>query len=105
MSMSYRREPLAKALPNLPIPGQLPINGSRGRPLPPYQGQIYTSSCKLWSITFEMIYQYYYLRVDSLAVAEVIFHKLLGWANDLQEGVNRGEYTSDGATNLQYCYP
>ncbi|PVH91248.1 hypothetical protein DM02DRAFT_664202 [Periconia macrospinosa] len=82
MSMSYRREPLAKSLPNLPIPGEPSGNGSTSRPLPSYQ-EGYAFVCRLWAITFEMNYQYFYTGAVTLPAAELLFHKLLAWADDL----------------------
>ncbi|PVH99956.1 hypothetical protein DM02DRAFT_563840, partial [Periconia macrospinosa] len=104
MSMSYRIEPLVKLPPSLPIPGDLSAEGLCSRPLPPYQGQAYTSVCKLWSIAFEMNYQYFYGRVVSLAAAERIFQKLLAWADDLQEGVRRNEQNPHGVTPLHIWF-
>jgi hypothetical protein len=103
--MSYHSEPFAKLPPSLPIPGDLSAEDSCGRPLPPYQGPIYTFVCKLWSITFEMNYQYYCEDVVSLAAAELIFQKLLAWSDDLQEGVRRKEHSPSGVNNLQYDIP
>lgn len=100
--MSYHSEPFAKLPPSLPIPGDLYAEGSCGRPLPPYQGQVYTFVCKLWSITFEMNRQYFYERVASLAAAELIFQKLLAWADDLQECVQRKDHSPDRVINHQY---
>ena len=105
MSMSYRREPFVKIPPKLPIPGDPTSNSTIDRPLPPYQGEVYTYVCKLWLVTFEMNYQYFYIGVTVLPAAELIFQKLLGWADSLQEGVKRQEYTPDGVTNLQYELP
>lgn len=103
--MSYRRKPFVKIPPKLPVPGDSSTYGSINRTLPLYQGKVYTHVCKLWLVAFEMNYQYFYENVMVLPAAEIIFHKLLGWADNLQEGTKRGEHTPDGVTNLQYEVP
>ncbi|KAH7128719.1 hypothetical protein B0J11DRAFT_525585 [Dendryphion nanum] len=104
LSMSYRRKPFAETRPNLPMPGESSTEGLKGRPLPYYQGQIYTSVCKLWSIAFEMNCQYFCKDVVSLTTAELIFQRLLAWADDLQGDIKRGKHTADGVTNLHIWF-
>jgi hypothetical protein len=107
MSMSYQKEPFVRLPPKLPIPGDLSADDSVNRPLPPYQGPVFTFVCKLWLIAFEMNYHYFYKRAVSLHTAEFIFQRLLAWADDLQEGMKRGRHTPHGIINIQYAslYP
>lgn len=47
--------------------------------------------------------RYSHGRIVPLPVTELIFQKLLAWADGLQEGAKRGELTPDGVFNLQYA--
>jgi len=100
--MSYHRKSFVKIPPNLPIPSDSSAESSINRPLPLYQSQAYTFICKLWLIAFEMNYQYFHEGVVLLPAAEIIFQKLLAWADGLRDDTKRGEYTPDGVVNLQY---
>jgi hypothetical protein len=102
MSMSYRSDPFVKMPPGLPMPGDLFVEGSTGRSLPPYQGSIYTFVCKFWSIAYKMNCQYFHKGAVSLDTAELIFQQLLDWSDNLQEDMKRGEQSPDYVCNLQY---
>ncbi|PVH95427.1 hypothetical protein DM02DRAFT_617915 [Periconia macrospinosa] len=104
MSTSYHRNPLAKTAPNLPIPGDIHANDSNRRPLPPYQGQVYTSVCKFWSIVCEMTTEYFGKNQVTLPTAELIFQKLLAWSDCLEDCVKRGEHPIDGVTYLHIWF-
>jgi len=101
MSMSYRRAPLPRGPPRLPIPAA-EIRVSAGRPTTPSAKSTYELVCRFWIVVFEMNYCYYSREVASLPFAEALFRKLLLWADGLEDaGAQRDEHSPDHVLNLQ----
>jgi hypothetical protein len=105
MSMRYRQEPLPKTLPTLPIPGDTNTTSSPGRSSPSSMSSTYVSVCKFWTVAFELNYRYYYEKAVALANAEIIFQKLLHWADQMDHTVSRNDKNLDHVLNLQSVIP